>query len=427
MVMRRLPDKLKRYRSLRVFALFLVACILAYILEHYVESLTSEGQHHPGLTQSVFNARGVYQYLVASWPRRLVPRYTVLVEIDPDADPTAVSLHNICEQREFLADLITDLAERDPAIIVVDKFFTASGCKPDHPGTAALQNAIGTVSGRVPIIVGIRVDNRRSPSSTPGEFAWPIISPLNFPDAPKLKEAVINIDIDSRRLALGWTIRRNGKSEPEWSNALALEAAQAYDSKLLTKYPSLQQLVKFRDHPYLSVIRREDFTSYLAGDILCASPKQRSSMRDLCGRRDSRNKDLEYVRGRIAIIGEISRDVDVHFTVIGRVPGVVLQANYIEALLDERYFKPVIPWVDYLIGFLFFVAVEAALHQRSALRGLGCLIAASAITSLLLFLTVRHLGYYVNPVTVSALVLGVKLIVWLSERIVRKGEAGHEA
>jgi hypothetical protein len=83
--------------------------------------------------------------------------------------------------------------------------------------------------------------------------------------------------------------------------------------------------------------------------------------------------------------------------------------------------------VDYLIGFLFFVAVEVALRQRSALRGLGYLIGVGVFTFLLLFLTVRHLGYYVNPVTVSALVLGVKLIVWLFERILEKGEARHEA
>jgi CHASE2 domain-containing sensor protein len=424
--MRDVLDKLKRYPSLRVPALFLVACILAYILEHYVEALTADGQHHPGITQSVFNARGVYQYLVASWPRRLVPRYTVLVEIDAEADPTAVSLHNICEQREFLGRLITALAEHDPAIIVVDKFFTAGGCKPGHVGTGELQKAIARVAGRIPIVVGLRIDDR-VPPSTPGEFAWPIVNALSFPDAPKLKEAVINIDIDSRRLALGWRIRRDSKSEPEWRNALALQAAQMYDSKLLTKYPALRHLIENGEHPYLSVIPRGEFTSYLAGDILCASRQEPSAMGEVCGSRKNRDNDLEFLRGRIAIVGEVSRDVDVHFTVIGQVPGVVLQANYIEALLDERYFKPVRHWVDYLIGFLFFVAVEVALRQRSALRGLAYLIAALVFTLLLLFLTVRHLGYYVNPVTVSALVLGVKLIVWLFERFLEKGEARHEA
>jgi CHASE2 domain-containing sensor protein len=426
-IMRDLLDKLRRYRSLRVPALFLVACILAYILEHYVEALTADGKHHPGLTQSVFNARGVYQYLVASWPRRLVPRYTVLVEIDPEADPTASSLHNICEQREFLARLITSLAEHDPAIIVVDKFFTADGCKPGHLGTGELQKAIAGVAGRIPIAVGLRIDDRAPPSTLHGEIAWPISRPLSFPDAAKLKEAVINIDVDSRRLALGWRIRRDSKSEPEWRNALALQAAQMYDSKLLAKHPSLRHLIENGGHPYLSVIPREGFTSYLAGDILCASGKEPSAMRQACESRKSRNNDLDYLRGRIVIVGEVSRDVDVHFTVIGRVPGVVLQANYIEALLDERYFKPVRHWVDYLIGFLFFVAVEVALRQRSALRGLGYLIGVGVFTFLLLFLTVRHLGYYVNPVTVSALVLGVKLIVWLFERILEKGEARHEA
>jgi CHASE2 domain-containing sensor protein len=423
-----LLDKLRRYPSLRVAALFLVACILTYVLEHYLEALTADGQHHPGITQSVFNARGVYQYLVASWPRRLVPRYTVLVEIDPEADPTAVSLHNVCEQRPFLARLITALAEHDPAIIVVDKFFMASRCKSGHAGTAALQNAIATVAGRVPIVIGMRIDDRGPPSTGQGEFAWPIVNGVSFPDAAKLTEAVINIDVDSRRLALGWRIQRDGQPEPEWRSALALQAAQVYDSKLLTKYPALQQLIANAQHPYLSVIPRAGFTSYLAGDILCASPKVLSAgAHEGCVGYKSRTNDLEYLRGRIAIVGEVNPDVDVHFAVIGQVPGFVLQANYIEALLDERYFKPVYHWVDYLIGFLFFVAIEAALHQRSALRSLGYLIAVIGVTFLLLFLTVRHLGYYVNPVTVSALVLGVKLVVWLFQRILEKGEARHEA
>jgi hypothetical protein len=59
-------------------ARFVVACILAYGLDHYAEKLAAGGQYHPGLTQSVFNARGIYQYLVASWPRRLVPRVSPL-------------------------------------------------------------------------------------------------------------------------------------------------------------------------------------------------------------------------------------------------------------------------------------------------------------------------------------------------------------
>src|SRR5438093_1607140 len=103
--MKRLLLVLRQRPPVRVVGLFIVACIMAYALEHAAESLMADGKVHPGLTQSLFNARGLYQYVVASWPRRLVPRYTVLVQIDADIDPTAISLHNVCEQRDFLARL----------------------------------------------------------------------------------------------------------------------------------------------------------------------------------------------------------------------------------------------------------------------------------------------------------------------------------
>jgi hypothetical protein len=163
--MQRLLSALRR-SPVRSGGFFVAACILTFILEHAAESLTADGAHHPGLTQSVFNARGVYQNLVASWPRRLVPRYTVLVQISP-GDPTAVSLHRLCEQREFLGRLLLAVADRDPAIIVVDKYFTTSRCPADNQGTLDLQKAIATVSARIPTIVGLRVDEAARLPSCP--------------------------------------------------------------------------------------------------------------------------------------------------------------------------------------------------------------------------------------------------------------------
>ncbi len=138
---------------------------MAYVLEHVAESLTADGTQRPDLTESLFNARGIYQNLVSSWPRRLVPRYTVLVQIEPERDPTAASLHNLCEQREFLGRLISAIAHRDPAVIVVDKYFSVSRCPADHQGTIALQKTITAVTARVPTIVGLRIDDSCSSPS----------------------------------------------------------------------------------------------------------------------------------------------------------------------------------------------------------------------------------------------------------------------
>ncbi|MGA7926678.1 MAG: CHASE2 domain-containing protein, partial [Candidatus Sulfotelmatobacter sp.] len=53
------------------------------------------------------------------------------------------------------------------------------------------------------------------------------------------------------------------------------------------------------------------------------------------------NRDLgREIRGNIVLIGERT-DRDQHNTVNGKMPGYELQANYIEALLDDRYFTPV--------------------------------------------------------------------------------------
>jgi hypothetical protein len=219
------------------------------------------------------------------------------VKIDPGIDPTAVPLFNICEQREYLAQLIRALAVHEPAVIVVDKYFTPSGCNLDHPSTIALQQAVASVSQRIPIIVGVRINKDVPPIANAGNPAYEIFSPIRFPGSPKLKEGVINIDLDTRRLALSWLVVSDG--EPVLRNTLALETAQAYDTRLFAKYPSINRLS--RDVPYISLIRGEYFPSYLAGDILCTSRDLQGPLGAKCMRHKIQNDDVQYFRGRIAL------------------------------------------------------------------------------------------------------------------------------
>ena len=137
----------------------------------------------------------------------------------------------------MIARLIAAIADHDPAVVVIDKYFTDDGCRADHPNTLALQSAISKASVRVPIVVGLRID-KQAPAVKHGTgVAWQIDRPTSFHGAPHLREGIVNLDVDLRRLALGWNVVRDGNTV-QWRNALAIEAAQAYDSRLSDQVPA---------------------------------------------------------------------------------------------------------------------------------------------------------------------------------------------
>ena len=265
----------------------------------------------------------------------------------------------------------------------------------------------------MPIVVGLRIDKQAPAVKYGPGVAWQLYPPTSFHSEQHVHEGIVNLDVDLRRLALGWNVVRDGNTV-QWRNALAMEAAQADHSGPPTKYPQLQEMLCKRSSSYLSMIPAEAFVTYRAGDILLGESCSESAPSNC------------FLRGKIVFVGEVSDDLDRHSAVIGNVSGMLLQANYTEALLDERYFAPMPRWVDYLVGFAFFVAIELTLRQRSAWRCLAGVVAVIATTFLLLSLTVRHLGYYLNPVTVSAFILAIKLIHWLTERITKRGEVHHD-
>jgi CHASE2 domain-containing sensor protein len=400
---------------------FLIASSLSYLLEHIWEKFATDHEEHSEIATSLFDAGVVYQRLVSAWPRHLVPRYVAVVNIDYTRDPLSSSLHNICEQRNFMADLVAAIAERGAALIVLDKYFLAHGCnKP--ASTERLRESVAAVSKRVPVVVGAFIEHTEPQFDSYGNDVWETEKTVEF-EGGGIGEGLINVERDKRRLPLGWPVFTTHPAG-EWRHGLALEAAQRYDALLFEKYPVLSTIAYSHSNPYVSLIPRSQFAEFRAGEVLCAWSglvEKPAQCKDLVAPK----VQPEYLRGRVVVVGETHK-MDEHATAIGRMPGFILQANYIEAILDDRYYKPVPWWIDYAIGFLFFLAIEAALRQQSALRGIASLVGVVAMMLVLLSLTVRYLGYYLNPVTVSVFILGIKLIAWLTERIARKGEE-HEA
>jgi CHASE2 domain-containing sensor protein len=416
-------SKLRRKISFVIF--FLAACLITLGLETIAERAIESGDlKDPGLAPSVFELSGIYQRIVASGPRKPAPRFTVIVPIDPakDKDP---DLYNVCRQRAFLSDLIRAIADLSPAVIIVDKYF-ATECGKRDAGTIALQTAMRELSPRIPIVVGRRlVLDGREGSTGHGARTWPpLVEAPEFKPDLGIREGIVNIDPDTRRLPLGWTaLSANGKGE--WRHSLALKAAEAYDQKLTDKYSFLRWLIANKQHPYISFLKREDlddYATYPTRDVLCGSKASRERLKTKISCPNSPRPDIGYLRGRIVIVAELNLDMDSHFSVIGRVPGYVLQANYIEALLDQRYFGPVPWWVNYGAGFLIYLAFHWILikHHHALqkaggwqvawvfLKAVGWGVVVVAGTVAVLYLVVTHAGWYVNPATMGVIALVIK-------------------
>src|SRR5205823_12658438 len=66
-------------------------------------------------------------------------------------------------------------------------------------------------------------------------------------------------------------------------------------------------------------------------------------------------------------------DSEFRDSVVGAVPGYILQANYIESLLDDRYFLPIKLWLQVTLSLLIFAIIELIFKHFSP--GMALLIA----------------------------------------------------
>jgi len=402
---------------------FLLACVVTYVLEHGAHHAIAGHEANGPALRSLFGLRELYSLELSTWPVALVPRFTVIVHFNPETDPTARGLaSNVCQQRHYLAKLLPAIAARNPASIVIDKHFTEEACTLDAP-TEELRAAIAQISTGRTIVTGLQVDDRQPPSATPGSRPA-IVKPLAFEPSPALRHGLVNLDEDPRRIPLGWTVR---EADVEgWRNSLAVEGALTREPKLFARSPRLEGLKAARDNPYMNMIAAPLFTTLQASDFLCTDKLTAEEFAESCTRVNRSDADPSYLNGRIAIVGETGRSIDRHDTSeIGNLPGTVLQANYIEALLADRYYWPAPEWLNYLAGFVFFVLLEAALALASPLRAAAGVIALLVASVTMLSLVARYAGYHVDPVTMGVLLLAYKIIGIVHERITHYGREGH--
>jgi len=414
----------------KVAGIYIAALVVPFLLENAADLFKVRPYDYRGRWQyAIFEAGYWYQRITTAGPRKPRTHFVRIVTIREGKEPAEVRLLNVCSQRQFMARLLQKVGSANPAVIVVDKWYAPDTCAADDPGTEELRHALRTISQRIPIIVALdaydEVELRRA---QPGVLAELVkkgfkSSELILKPALALEEGkpsagigygLAALNYDTRKIPLSWptynSFKEVGRERPRMLATLAVAAAAKYDPDFSARGPFGELGTKGR-HPFTNFLTEEQMRPYSAIDLMCNQEHEKQFNWRLCQADEGNKNYLDALRSRIVIIGEVAPDQDFHETAVGELPGVVLQANYVESLLDDRYLRPVAAWIQFLVSLIWFAIVELIFQRfsQSPERALFWALCSSGIVALLFYyFAVVLLGYYLVLWPVGLLAVGFR-------------------
>lgn len=343
-------------------------------------------------------SESAYAERVATGYRDVRSHRVTIVALTEGTEPARI-LNCVCEQRGFMARVLARLVQLGASMIVIDKTFGADSCVKDDPGTKELIREVQ--SSKVPIVVGAATHAAQgekkkaclvlSPSL---EFGQKLPAAEELAGQPAVWRGLDRLNSDVRKIPTNWYIYPNDDAsrsdqEPrdDLVGTLSYTAATLLDAHL-KNVARLSEMRTLGQHPFTSFVDFDGFPRAEALSLLCSAANKRE-VESLYSIHCSPHAAPEVdVRGQVVIIGEDVTGRDRHRLLDKDVPGVYLQANYIESLLDDRYFQPIgtarnlpagttwsvlslVIWIAILYGLFWFVPCpEIALVISTALGGL---------------------------------------------------------
>jgi CHASE2 domain-containing sensor protein len=303
---------------------------------------------------------------IAKWALRYTPSPSVaLIYIDPAHDPPDL-LTNVCASRAFLGRLVTDLNTLGAHVIVIDKYYSANACAEQDKNAAFLK---AMDASKVPVVVG-QADYALAEGST-ASGCLALTPRLEFSKTSKVLYGLIRLDTDVLRIPLRWPVftdpaatgASSSVTQPAAKSAasaaqplpaasgdtLSLVAAKVVNPNIESN-PTVRMLLAKQVDPYTTFLNLPNITALTA--MCSAEPAPRAPIDGQPG--DALCKPwvrpLDNLNGRnlslaskIVVIGDLSdTDMKPFPTDLapfppGERPGVFLQANYVQALLDHRF------------------------------------------------------------------------------------------
>lgn len=318
----------------------------------------------------------LYQTLLSWSPKDPHPDNTAILLIDDDDYWMGKPAGRSPIKRDFLAELVLALDAANPALIALDFDLRSpdpSGNLVEQPElqeeTKKLLEAISQVAQRRPVVLPQTIIWDDAQEGFVAESD--IYQGFDFGANSNVHHGYIIFNDDRRRVPLLTVETTNGSPVKSFSQAIV----HAYRPNILERYPETEEL------PYGGFINRDKFKDNVV------------TARDVLGRRPEALRKLAF---KVVLIGSgwSSRGfkrgemVDTFHTPVGALPGVLVHANYAEALLDGRIYRPFDGWL--LLALEIFWSLVVALPFALEVKPWQKFLSVAVIC--LIILTVSYLS-----------------------------------
>jgi CHASE2 domain-containing sensor protein len=327
--------------------------------------------------------------------------------------------------RAFLAKIARIAAGQKPgdpvaAVIAIDIMMLSLDDKSgdyDHPSDDASRlkdnqeffDAVREITGKgIPVVLAssLRDHGTKQDPNVFDDSAWPRKTYVGY----------INLPDDHRQIPLETTAAKwNGVNSMLAS--FALQTALGFDERRVVQpvtqtNSTLQSAIRNHQFVYGGFRKQKDFPHVSASDVADRNPAV-----------------LQKIDQKIVFIGSTwsesgigrGETVDLHDTPFGRMSGVYLHANYLEAMLSGRVKRPLSGWqaalIDLAIGVLLIVSFKRA--QRG--WGRATVLGVFFVPIILAYVMFINAGVYLDFILPLMLLFG-HLLFELKEEKGGKGD-----
>ena len=342
--------------------------------------------------QSILSAGFYYHRLTRLNRQAERNRYTRLVTISEGSEGRDV-LHQHCIARELHSRLALVLLKAHPGAIVFDYRYTTDNCPTDSPSSRHLQAALdAAVSDRIDVVLGLAdLTQRELDSAEIGNSVARRLDPSEAILDPQqwhpvalgeqyVHYGLVRLQCEVELLPLSWsTYTRSDLKKSERLPTLARATAEAFDPGVLSQ-GDVQKADADQIELVVPFLTQKEIMQVSATRLLCGTDSGPGAWKNCAGENTSPAL-LHELSSHIVIVCSFGSD-DRHATPIGgSVPGGVLQANYIEALLGGTYYERANWLIGLPISFGWFVALHRIWkrHEFSPVRALVMAVSLSVL------------------------------------------------
>jgi CHASE2 domain-containing sensor protein len=347
---------------------------------------------------------GIHRLLTSLNPIPRHVQFVLPVEVDDATFYNAPLNGGTPTNRRFLADVIRQAAAGGAAVIGLDFALRSPAWQAGDLAARAdddrwLADTVAKViSGGTPVVMttGFVISGPKSWVREPTIFN-------DYPPQPELVElgpppkgvrvGFINLPLDVRQIPLRVVAIEPDRISKKEFLSFALQLVDAFEEvRHATK--------RSKDQPPISQMEENEFvygyffpeskfeTKVSAGTLVRSGPQSPQQFRD-----------------RIVIIGgtwnnsAVGRGprVDTHPSPVGDMPGLYLHADYVEALLQHAFARPVPEWLSISLEMVLWVLLYWAFHMTPVKQRLALLLIL-ALPMFVAYILLTHWAIYLDAV-----------------------------